>query len=622
MTELMEPVVETEEQLTVTNVSEATIVESDKVPLEKSVQEVELQNTQPTDLQTSTVEVEEIPAVTDSKPTASQADEMVFEESVPKKQEQSTPMTELMELVVETEEQITVTDISEAKVLESDKVPLEQSVQELQPQNTQPTELHSTTAEVEEIPAVTDSKPTASQADEVVLEETVPKTQEQATPMTELMEPVVETEEQLTVTNVSEATIVESDKVPLKQYVQEVELQNTQPTDLQTSTVEVEEIPAVTDSKLTETKPSVEEAEDVQIEQSHFDIQEQKTEPLEVSFSAVDVEHNTEILESSQPTVKAVDEVLLEKPSKEDQMQNVSVTELCVPVNVLEEQSKVSSEVKPTLGLTEGLPMEDSVQDILIQNALTKESDISFEEVGDSSELLTMQIHDVSVQHTPENLTELDIQVNVSQGPDKVKSPMSPVDESMVVPEEKSVIAFKSEETLSTSTSIEQSFPDVSVDQTLDLKSSEIVVTDSEESSISSVSHAVVTPKTEDVSYTTEQTSLPPLFTTPLHEEGAPVCSPVFIQPLESVEEALPLQLTEQLSNVSVDTEIKPVSSEEVREELVVLELQADLKWAKSPGQPKEVATGEASWTPDQQNEDVCYEVVFGQIDNILFKTS
>jgi len=47
------------------------------------------------------------------------------------------------------------------------------------------------------------------------------------------------------------------------------------------------------------------------------------------------------------------------------------------------------------------------------------------------------------------------------------------------------------------------------------------------------------------------------------------------------VEEALPLQLTEQLSNVSVDTEIKPVSSEEVREELVVLELQADLKWAK-----------------------------------------
>lgn len=94
-----------------------------------------------------------------------------------------------------------------------------------------------------------------------------------------------------------------------------------------------------------------------------------------------------------------------------------------------------------------------------------------------------------------------------------------------------------------------------------------------------------------------------PIFATPLHEEmdmnhtdGA-VSPPVFIQSFESIEETLPFQLSitdQPQGNDSSETQMvvatpvvaaqaHPSSSiEETREELIELEIKAELKWARS----------------------------------------
>lgn len=95
--------------------------------------------------------------------------------------------------------------------------------------------------------------------------------------------------------------------------------------------------------------------------------------------------------------------------------------------------------------------------------------------------------------------------------------------------------------------------------------------------------------------------AMAPVFAAPLHEEmetlradGA-ASPPMFIQSFESKEETLPFQLsvTEQpisSSSVTDVVEVTPLDSEtqssvvteEVQEQLVELEIKAELKWAKS----------------------------------------
>lgn len=96
--------------------------------------------------------------------------------------------------------------------------------------------------------------------------------------------------------------------------------------------------------------------------------------------------------------------------------------------------------------------------------------------------------------------------------------------------------------------------------------------------------------------------AMPPIFAAPLHDEteldaadGA-ASPPMFIQSFESAEETLPFELTiaEPYSDDSVSQQVVvalPVLgaeapsaefTEEIREELVQLEVKAVLKWAKS----------------------------------------
>ena len=88
-----------------------------------------------------------------------------------------------------------------------------------------------------------------------------------------------------------------------------------------------------------------------------------------------------------------------------------------------------------------------------------------------------------------------------------------------------------------------------------------------------------------------------PIFSAPLHEQADTAASPpMFVQTFESTEETLPFQLsiTEQPQNDLTSTQLvvaTPVVQaeaqpsagvEEVQEELVELEIKAELKWAKS----------------------------------------
>lgn len=91
------------------------------------------------------------------------------------------------------------------------------------------------------------------------------------------------------------------------------------------------------------------------------------------------------------------------------------------------------------------------------------------------------------------------------------------------------------------------------------------------------------------------QTAVAPFFASPLHAEdamdSAQALPPMFMKSFESTEETLPFQLS-VVSGPGESSEVvaKPIAAapqqqadavEEIKEELVELELEAELKWIK-----------------------------------------
>lgn len=93
-----------------------------------------------------------------------------------------------------------------------------------------------------------------------------------------------------------------------------------------------------------------------------------------------------------------------------------------------------------------------------------------------------------------------------------------------------------------------------------------------------------------------ESISMAPIFASPLHAEDSlaaaskAVSPPMFMTSFETTEETLPFQLSLKSSSPASEVVVTPVAGaealpqeqiEEVKEELVELELEAELKWVK-----------------------------------------